>query len=88
MYKSIPGEMIGGVRVVESPLVMPVPKLSISNLCPCSDHVRNDMNAYLLKMFGKREVSYRLPDGTMIVSPGMLARIKQSVGRQALFAQA
>ena len=42
-----------GIRIIESPLLEPKPKLQLSKACPCSDECRDKFNAWLLERFGR-----------------------------------
>lgn len=41
-----------GISIIETPLLEPKPKLKLSPACPVSDEFRQEMDAWLLEMFG------------------------------------
>ena len=48
-----------GLNIIESPHVQPVPVLQLRpQFVWCSDEFRAEMNAWLLEMFGTKEVMY------------------------------
>lgn len=66
-----------GMKVVVSPHLVPAPKVQLSpDFKWCSDEFRASENAYLLKMFGTKEVCYMLNKGTIVMSPKHVAALK------------
>jgi hypothetical protein len=49
-----------GLNIIEVPTTL-VPKIKLSDDCPCSDAFRAEFNAWLLEMFGTRDVSFIKP---------------------------
>ena len=47
-----------GMRVIESPYITPVPTIQVRHDVPMTDEGRAKMNAWLLEMFGTKEVAY------------------------------
>lgn len=43
-----------GMRVVVHPFMFDIPKIKIAPSCPCTDGVRNMLDAQLLDMFGTK----------------------------------
>lgn len=68
-------ESILGMKVVSSQLIQPVPRLQLSNKCPCSDVVRDEFNAWLKDMFGTYTPLYVIGD-KVILSPKHMAMLK------------
>ncbi len=68
--------LINGLHVRASPLVTRTPRVSLSPLFnACSEHVKNDMNAWLLEMFGDKETCI-VTGGIVYVSPATYARLR------------
>lgn len=55
------------------------PALAMSN-CGCSDHVRDEFNAFLLARFGKRRVIFSV-SGTLVMHPRTLHHTRQLIAR-------
>ena len=73
-----------GMNIMTSALVRPVPRIQLSPEFNCSDSVRTDMNAWLLEMFGTKEVMYRMGDDTLVLSYDTLKKVKQSMFEKGL----
>ena len=58
----MPRRRLFGMDIIEAP-VRVVPKIKLSDGCPVSDEFRDEFNAWLVQMFGTRDVSQ--------VQPGM-----------------
>lgn len=56
------------------------PALFMSN-CGCSDHVRDDFNAFLLARFGKRRNVFSAA-GALVMHPRTLQHIRQLIARR------
>jgi hypothetical protein len=69
-------EQFRGMKIHVSPLIQPVPVLRLHPDVPCSDAFRADMNNWLLKMFGKKDVAYMLGDGRVVLSPKHYAMLR------------
>jgi hypothetical protein len=67
-----------GVKVVSSPLVQPVAKLSIrASFEWCTDEFRQEMDAWLKERFGAQKVAMVMPNAnTMAVSPDVFDLLK------------
>ena len=76
-----------GMKIVESPLVLPVPVLKLRHNTPVTDKFRTEMNQWLLDTFGEKEVFYLLNSDTAVVSPKHAARLRFEFSRtgQTLF---
>lgn len=72
-----------GLDVRTSTLVEPVPKIQLSCDFNCSDKVREDMNAWLLDMFGTKEVAYMF-NNTLVLSHETLRKLKQDLAQKGL----
>lgn len=60
-----------GMPVFESPLVQPVPKLQMSpSFKWCSDECRRETDAWLLDLFGTKEVLYLIDAGALGIGSG------------------
>lgn len=71
-----PGDLLwGGLKIVQSPICTPVPRVQLS-----SDYTAGteegiaSMNAWLLMMFGTKEVAFRSGD-TCYVSPRVYSQL-------------
>jgi hypothetical protein len=69
------------MKVVVSPLVKPVPVLSLRIDTPCTDEFRAGMNRWLLEMFGEKEVVYMLGNNTVVMSPKHSAMLRQGASK-------
>lgn len=74
---------IFGMDVRTSTLLRPVPKIQLSRDFNCSDKVREDMNAWLLDMFGTKEVAYMF-NNTLVLSHETLRKLKQDLVQKGL----
>ncbi len=69
-----------GMNVMTSSLVRPVPVLQLApDFTACTEDFRQEMNNWLLDMFGTREVFYVIGKDTMVMNHAMLAKIKRSI---------
>ena len=63
------GMQLGGLNIVVSSWMTPVPAVSLSHdFTAASAECIADMNAWLLEQFGTREQVFRLADNTLVVS--------------------
>lgn len=74
---------IFGLDVRTSPLLRPVPNIQLSCDFNCSDKVREDMNAWLLDMFGTKEVAYMF-NNTLVLSYEALRKLEQDLVQKGL----
>lgn len=65
-----------GMRVYSSPLVQPIPVISLSPRVTVSDAFRRDFDGWLRGMFGMKEVCFVIGDGAGI-GPGIVMNPKQ-----------
>ncbi len=71
----------GGLNIIESPVRME-PKLKLSESCPCTDAFREEFNAWLVEMFGERDINPIPPGvaymfgGNVIMRPEQVALIR------------
>jgi hypothetical protein len=69
-----------GMNVMTSALVKPVPVLQISPAFKdCSDECREEMNRYLLEMFGTKDVAYMIGKDTLVLNSKMLEDLKRTI---------
>lgn len=74
-------ETLYGVRVHVSPLARrPVLQLS-PDFEWCSPEFRAKQNAWLLQMFGERDMVVSLPDGSVMISPEMHRALRRESER-------
>lgn len=72
-----------GMRVVVSSFIPVVPKVSLSaDFIAASEACVRDMNAWLLAMFGTREMSMVVGDRTLVVGPKTYDRLKRDYWSQ------
>ena len=72
------GMQLGGLNIVVSSWLSPVPAVSLSHdFTAASAECIADMNAWLLEQFGTREQVVRLGDGTIVVSPKTFQLLKE-----------
>jgi len=75
----------GGITIRVSALLGPVPKLQVSSTFEhCTGKFRSELNQWLLNTFGTEELSLRMPDGSLMVSPATMAglrRLTNSISR-------
>lgn len=66
------------MQIIVSPLIKPVPVLQVSpDFQFCSDEFRRDMNAWLLEIFGEKEVCFLINGGSaVLVSPKQFATLR------------
>jgi hypothetical protein len=74
-------DILFGMKVVVSPLVKPVPVLSLRNDVPCTDEFRAELDRWLLDMFGEKEVMYMLGNNTVVMSPKHNAMLRQEASK-------
>ena len=66
-----------GMKVIESSLIRPVPKLQLSNnFTACSDEMKQSMNAWLKDMFGTYTPMYFIGNNSVVMSPKHAAMIR------------
>ena len=71
------GMQLGGVHIVVSSYLTPVPAVSISpDFTAASDECIADMNAWLLEQFGTKENIYWIGNKTLVVSPKTYEALK------------
>jgi hypothetical protein len=84
-----------GMRIVESPHIVPVPKIQVSpSFKWCSEECRREMNAFLLDTFGTKEVAYIIDSSylsplgfpgrgmdTLVVNPKHVAMLRGLASR-------
>ena len=68
------------LRIVASSHIAPVAKLRVNDDVPMSDSCRANINQWLLKAFGTKEVGYMFDD-SLVVSNAVAARIRATVVR-------
>ena len=85
MWSSTVKELMGmispnlfGMNVRTSPLVQPVPKIQLSRDFNCSEEFRENTNAWLLDMFGTKEVAYAFGND-LILTPATLVELKRTL---------
>lgn len=72
--------LIGGMRVVESDLIQPVPRLQLSHdFNACSDEMKRHMNSWLLEKFGTYTPGYILFDNTLVIHPEYAAILRRQI---------
>lgn len=74
--------LFGGLRIVESPLIGPVPKIQISPRFQwCTEEFRAEQNAWWLARFGTKQVAYMFNGNLrdIFVGPGSMEAIKRAV---------
>lgn len=72
-----------GMRVITSPLIMPVPILEIPHDFEwCTSAYRAKHNAWLLERFGAVEPIYRISDDTVAMSPKRYGQLKKEMERE------
>ena len=71
---------MNGIKVVESSAIQELPKLALSDKCPCSERVRKEFNAWLLEQFGTYLPTYALGAGTIVMHPKHVAMLKERAG--------
>ena len=77
LVRSIP-QTLFGMNVRTSPLIQPVPKIQLSRDFNCSEEFRENTNAWLLDMFGTKEVAYAFGND-LILTSDMLLNLTRSV---------
>lgn len=77
---------IFGMNVRTSSLVQPVPVLKLSaDFKHISDEFRSEIDAWLLDMFGAKEVAYMIGGNTLVLNSEMLNKLKQAIPNRYLF---
>lgn len=75
--------LFGGVRVIESPLISPVPKIQISPQFQwCTPEFRAEYDKWLLDRFGTKQVAYMFSGplkDTFAVGPGGMDVIRRAI---------
>ena len=71
---------IGGLEIVVSPWLKPVPAVSLSpDFTAASDECIADMNSWLLRQFGTKEGLMLISNRTFVVSPKLYEQIKDLI---------
>jgi hypothetical protein len=71
------GGLFGGIPVVENRHIQPVPVLQLSpNFKWCSEEFRAETNAWLLDLFGTKEVAYLVHGFGLVMHPKHVAMLK------------
>ena len=69
-------QFLSGIRVIESPLVQPVPKIQLSHdFNACSPEFKATFNRWLLDRFGTKEVVFVTSDA-IFMSPKHAAMLR------------
>lgn len=69
-----------GMNVMTSALIKPVPVLQISpGFGFCTEAFRTEMNSWLLKTFGTKEVAYVIGGNTLVLNHAMLDKINRMI---------
>ena len=78
-----------GLNVITSNLVKPVPVLQLRpDFTACTDKFKDEMNRWLLEMFGTKKVAYMIDSRSLVLDNATLDELNRSLHKNSVMYRA